>query len=256
MSGVLMSFVPATSSRDALALVAIAVVAVLAVFLRRVSSKEPGAGGGSPADGVAPPSEGSTVPAGTPLGDDDHDEDVLDESEDYEAAVSIEGVAFVPQPHGVLLLPLIAGGEVPDGLERALDSNFVPYTILNKLAFPGYSGGVPRRPPGTTLGAGDLTGARVVRGSADSGPWRLETLGRDGDFGFHPFGAEEAARAALDLLERKGVVLKTVDEHGTVPASPEDFEEARRRYEATEAELAVGDEDSRPGEGPWVSDRR
>lgn len=256
-----MSFVPATSNRDALAVLAIVVVAVLALFLRRASSGgESDRGGGSPTP-LEPAEPGAEVRPVTgagrdAFGDDEDTEETWDESTLAEVPMSIEGVAFVPRPHGMLLLALLEGDEVPDWLDQALESNFVPYAALNQLYFPGAGGGIsPRRPP-ITLAAGDLTGARVMRETGASGAWRLETLGRDGDFGFHPFATREAAEAALDLLLEKGVVLKTVDDQGVVPASPEDFEEARRRYEATEAELAVGDEDPRPGEGPWVSDRR
>lgn len=173
--------------------------------------------------------------------------------------LSAEGVAFVPRPHGVLLLPLLeAEEETPSWLEKALDSSSVPYSVLNRLYFSGAGGGARPHRPGTPLGVGDLTGARIVRGLTGADRWRLETLGRDGDFGFHPFTTREGADAAFELLVDHDVVKRPIDEDGnSVPVSPEDFEEARRRYEVTESELAIeSDDDERPREGPWVSDRR
>jgi hypothetical protein len=151
----------------------------------------------------------------------------------------------------VLLLPLIKEDETPDWLENALNASAVPYSLLNQL----YSQGTRMRGAGIPLGAGDLTAARVVRGE-ESAPWRLETLGRDGDFGFHPFATRESAESAHHLLESAGVVQRPVDEHGEPsPGSSEDFDEARLRYERTLSELAAGDEEP-PREGQWVSDRR
>ena len=49
---------------------------------------------------------------------------------------------------------------------------------------------------------GDLGAARVVRGAPGVDPWRLEALGRDREYLAWSFETEEAARAALDLLER------------------------------------------------------
>jgi hypothetical protein len=83
----------------------------------------------------------------------------------------------------------------------------------------------------------------------------VETLGRDGDYGFLPFESEEGARAALALIERAGIVRRPLDEEGRiVPASPEDFEEGLRRWEQTERELALGDPDEPRPEG-WSSRR-
>lgn len=174
------------------------------------------------------------------------------------APMSTEGIAFVPRSHGILLLPLVESEETPDWLARALDSSSVPYTVLNDLYFSGAGGGARPSLPGITLVTGDVTAARVVRGAGGADPWRLETIGRDGDFGFHPFATREGAEAALELLVDHEVVQSRVDEDGnSVPASPEDFEEARRRYEQTESELAIQvDDDEPPREGQWVSDRR
>jgi hypothetical protein len=112
------------------------------------------------------------------------------------------------------------------------------------------------RSGGTTFQVGDLTGARVTRGTPGHGLWRVETLGRDGDYGFLPFETEEGARAALDLLTRAGVVRRPLDEEGrTIPASLEDFEEARRQYEETERAMELGIDDEPAPPRDW-SDRR
>lgn len=231
------------------ALAAILLVAVVAVFgglLRRMTGP---VSSGTPA---APP-----APAPEPEADEEEEIDEFGAGNATAGNVplSAEGVAFVPRPHGVLLLPLVESQERPDWLDRAVDSSAVPYTVLNELYFTGAGGGVQPSRPGSPLSAGDLTGARIVRGDAASGPWRLETLGRDGDFGFHPFTTRNGAEAALDLLVTQEVVLRPVDDQGAIPPSSEDFEEARRRYEATESELHAGEAEP-PREGPWVSDRR
>jgi hypothetical protein len=230
--------------RTLIALIAIAAVAIIGLMMRRGSTQAPRM--------PAPPDPGP-----------DMDERVLDEMEegfidedalgDSPVPLTVEGIAFVPRSHGVLLLPLLKEDETPDWLEKALDASAVPYSLLNQL----YSLGTRLQGVGTPLGAGDFTAVRVVRGEGDTAPWRLETLGRDGDYGFHPFGARESAESACHLLESSGVVRRPVDEHGEIiPGSPEDFDEARLRYERTLSELATGDDPEPPREGQWVSDRR
>ena len=108
---------------------------------------------------------------------------------------------------------------------------------------------------GATIQVGDFTAARVARGRPDIAPWFVETLGRDGDYGFLPFESEEGARAALALIDATGIVKRPLDEEGRiVPPSPEDFEEGLRRYQQTERELALGDPDEPRPEG-WSSRR-
>ena len=106
-----------------------------------------------------------------------------------------------------------------------------------------------------TLHPGDFTGARVRR-DAD-GAWRLETLGRDGEFGYMLFPVESAARTALEMFEHSEVVRRPLDEDGRpVPPGAEDFEEARRRFEETARELALTDDDDEPAPpGDWSSRR-
>jgi len=224
-----------------MAILAVAAVALLGVLMRR-------AGNGS--GGVVTP------PIPVPEAEEDADDSPGDAST-AQVPISSEGVAFVSRTHGVLLLPLVGGDEAADWLDRALQSNYVPFSVLNQLYFSGAGGGVQPSRPGNPLGAADLTGVRVVRGAAGADPWRLETLGRDGDFGFHPFTSREAAEAALQLLVSRQVVRRPDDDQDPNPASPEDFEEARRRYEQTASDLAIDpDSEEPPREGQWVSDRR
>jgi hypothetical protein len=107
------------------------------------------------------------------------------------------------------------------------------------------------------LEVGDFTAARIVPGVAGEYAWRLETLGRDGDFGFFPFATRAGGESALELLGHYEIIRRPTDEDGNlIPPSLEDFEEARRRYEETEAALALDADDEPPRDPPWVSDRR
>ena len=86
--------------------------------------------------------------------------------------------------------------------------------------------------------AGDFTGARVVRGDADEGPWRLDCLGRDGEYSALVFETREAADTALALFESRGVIRLGHDEEDRpMPPSAEQFAEARRVFLETEAQL-------------------
>ena len=89
-------------------------------------------------------------------------------------------------------------------------------------------------------------------------PWRVETLGRDGEYGAFDFETEDGARAALLLLERFRIVRRPLDDEGNpIPASPEDFEEARRRYEDSWRALSLeSDLEGGAGGSGIVSDRR
>ena len=189
-----------------LALGLIAGVAVLALWLRHHSVSTPGGP-------LAPqPPDAHRPDAG------DDDEVDLESDEDGGAAITVDGLAFIADEHGVNLVP------TPDPLAPALG----PVVPLEYL-----------RP-------GDFTGARVVRGDPSRDPWRLELLGREGEYVCYGFEVEEAARIALDLLERRSVMRLARDDEGRpfVP-STEQFEEARRRHDETERLLALGEE----GEG-------
>ncbi len=100
------------------------------------------------------------------------------------------------------------------------------------------------------LGRGDLVAARVKRGAPDHDPWRLEGLDRDHEYRAWRFETEEAARAAHDLVERCVVRAPRNEDGETVTIADADFDEARRREEEIEAELATMPEDVEPDGDP------
>ncbi len=141
-------------------------------------------------------------------------------------AVTDEGWAFVPDGHEVALVPhrLAGGGEDP---AAGFDAGPDPHG-------PGGGGG--------RFEVGELIGARVRRGDPNHDPWRLEALGRDGDYRAWFFVTEEAAQAAFDLLNRR-IVRPLRDEDGELrPPTAAEFEDARRIEEETERALDAPDE--------------
>jgi hypothetical protein len=180
----------------------------------------------------------------------DDDDSSGAEGSDEELAVTSEGDVFIPDGHSVRVMPLD-----PDEMaahHEDVEAGLFALSREERLALVARRG-----KPGQALQAGDLTAARIKRGAAGVVPWRLETLGRDGEYILFPFETEDGARAALDLLQGYGVVRRPRDEDGApIPPSPEDFEEARRRYDESWRALAMENE---PGEGldPGThSDRR
>ena len=186
------------SSSTLLAIGLIAGVAVLAMLLRRQSESAPGLPASPPLDDL--PSDSNADDAEWEVGD--------------AAAVTVDGLAFIGEEHGVSLVP------TPDPAALA-PGPIVPVEFL--------------RP-------GDFTGARVVRGAPSVDPWRLELLGPEGEYVSFGFAVEEAARVALDLLATRGVMRHVADEEGRPFApSTEQFEEAKRRHDETRRLLALGD---------------
>jgi len=122
-------------------------------------------------------------------------------------AITIEGWSFVPDGHGIRLLPP-----------------------------PGGEGHAMR------LDVGDSIGARVVRGSDSFDPWRLESLGRDHDYHAWFFETRDAADAALHLVERR-IMRPARDADGDpLTITDADFDAARERDEETERALDAPDE--------------
>ena len=244
-------------SPTVVALIAIVLVAGLAMLLRRA-----GGNADPPADGDAPRHDldaGRTSleagEGGVMVADDPDDDDLVDEPDTpSHVLVSSEGIALAPQTHSIRLIPLLREGDPPDWLQKGIVDGSVPYTVINE--FYGFASHSDRGPAsGTVLSAGDFTAARVRRDA--TGHWSVETLGRDGDFGFMPFGTEDRARDALAMFESVGIIRHVLDEHGDpVPPSPEDFEEARRRYAETERELALAADEDDPAPPEGYSTRR
>ena len=208
-------------------LVAVAAVAILTLLVRRMGSSTPTA--------APPPAPEAWKDDRNPAARGDDEESEGDDDDDgaddrLVVAVTSDGHAFVPDRHVVRLLPPEDEGEawkVGAGIKRK--------TMRAERALA------------MTLSSGDLRGARVVRGDGDEAPWKLESLGRDGEYIPFSFETREAAEAAREVLERQGIVRLGEDEDGRrMPPSAEQFDEARRIFRETEAELGLAsDEETR-----------
>jgi hypothetical protein len=217
-------------------LVAVGAVILLALAARGMQKKSD--------PGTTPPRvspEGWTADRNVPPGaaafesddDDDDDEDGDDDGDEqggesgHIIAVTADGEAFVPHRHAVRLIPPEEQGEAWKVGAGIKSSNLRGEQAL-----------------AMSWHAGDFTGARVVHGSADEPPWRLEALGRDGEYTHYGFETREGAEAARKLFEQLGVVQLGEDEDGRLmPPSAEQFEEARRIYKETEAALEMPDDE-------------
>ena len=236
-------------SSTVVAIIAIVAVAGLALLLRR--------GAGNDAAMAPRPDTGAPEPAR----DDDPDEEELGLEDDEDAEESVPsdapmpvtsaGVAVVPSGQNVRLVTLHAPEEDAGWLESGIAAGSVSSErVQDQLAVARRLGtGVE------TLHPADFTGARVKRDA--EGGWRLESLGREGEFGYMLFETEAAARTSLEMFEHAGVVRRPLDDDGqVVSASAEDFEEARRRFEETERELATATDDDEPAPPNDWSSRR
>ena len=215
-----------------LALGALILVVALAVFLRRGSAES-----------------GSNAPVSTPEDPALPEAEVEDHESDIELAITSDGAVFIPDGYSIRVIPLDPQ-EVESRLED-IEAGLFALSPKERTALAARQG-----KPGSALSVGDFTAARIRRGAADVVPWLVETLGRDGEYIPFPFETEDGARAALKLIESMRIVRRPLDDEGRpIPASMEDFEEARRRYDETWRELALEQE---PGEGPGppYSDRR
>jgi len=155
---------------------------------------------------------------------DDDDEDLEDAQV---VAVTSDGSTFVPDRHAVRLVPPEEPGE-----EWKTRGSGAATNLRGQHAMA------------MSWHAGDLTGVRVVRGEADEGPWRLEALGRDGEYTWFAFETREGAEATKELFERLKIVRLGEDEDGRpMPPSAEQFAEARRLLRETEAALELHDDE-------------
>ena len=198
---------------------AIGAVVVLALLARASSRSE---------EIVRPVNDSLPSDEEPPAGTDDADGDEDDEWESVEVvAVTSDGYALVPDAHAVRLVPPHEEGEAWKAGEKGRNRR-------GELAL------------GMSWHNGDFTGARVVHGAADEGPWRFEAMGRDGEYTAFVFETREGADEALAVFESRGVVRFGRDEDGNpAPPSAEQFEEARRIYLETEAALDMDDEEAR-----------
>jgi hypothetical protein len=210
-------------------LVAVAVVVLVAMLARR------GQSGDTSSDGSSSPEPGRDATPGGSEDDRDPDarDDEGDEGEDQDdphvAAVTSQGEALVPIRHMVCLVPPEDEGEewkVGAGLRAA--------NRRGELALS------------MSWQAGEFTGVRVTQGGGEyEGPWRLEALGREGEYITFSFETRDGAEAAKQLFERVGIVQLGEDEDGRpMPPSAEQFAEARRIYLETEAALELPDDET------------
>ena len=176
--------------------------------------------------------EGGQLP---PIGEVFDDEDDLDP--DAVIALTSEGIAFIPAAHGVHLVP---PGDTRDACAPGdLGTSRDEVTLAARGAQfvnPKTGGVLASCRPKETIAAGDLVGLRVKRGAPDHDPWRLEAIGRDGEFRAWRFETREAADAAASIVEP--ILRERRDDYGDPkPVTDADFEEAIRQEAMIEAEF-------------------
>lgn len=160
---------------------------------------------------------------------DERDEDELDDDEPSQQIVPMtsDGGALLADGDSVLVLA-----------PRAVDATGEMVSPEALLADPRTRAVVDRLTPG------DLIAARLVRGSPDHDPWRVEALGRDEEYRAWRFETEDAARAALLLFQRR-IVRPMLDRDGEPLVPDADaFTAARLAEEATERELDLADDEA------------
>jgi hypothetical protein len=157
----------------------------------------------------------------------DEFEDEEADGSDAIAAITSDGLMFIPFENGVQML-------IPASREELAEEFATQAVSRGRVA--------------GMLSCGDLGAARVVRGAPGVDPWRLEALGRDREYLAWSFETAESARTALDLLER--IVVRAPMDAGGEPlaAGAAEFAEARREHEQTEQELAMMPDEEEPGE--------
>jgi hypothetical protein len=203
-------------------LLVVVVVALAAWLLRRFSGDE-----GIDRELLAGRADGPgrALPPASTSADEFEDEEA--DGSDQIAAITSDGLMFIPFEKGVQLL-------IPASRDELAEEYATQAVSRGRVA--------------GMLSCGDLGAARVVRGAPGVDPWRLEALGRDREYLAWGFETEEAARAALDLLERI-VVRAPVDADGEpLAAGAAEFAEARKTYEETEQELAMMPDEEEPEE--------
>jgi hypothetical protein len=226
------------------ALLAVAGVALIAWVMRRMA-----AGGDDQIRMPSPEAEGEGGPSRAWV------EEEEEGGGSELLAVTSDGRVFVPDGAAVRLIP-IGDPARSEEIREDIEAGMMAAGSAERAQLQQMRSATAGK-PGWALDAGDFTAARIRRGAAGVVPWRLETLGRDGDYGFFPFEAEDGARAAIDLLEHRGIVQRPLDDDGRpIPASPEDFEEARRRYDETERALALEQDPDEPAPDAGWSNRR
>lgn len=210
---------------------AVAAVVVLALLMRRGKSDDTV---GSYPLNPEQPRDGKTRDADD-AADEERDGDANDDERDGDdgevdqiVAVTSDGEALVPHLRAVRLMPAEDEGE-----EWKVGAGIRSASRRGELAL------------GRSLHVADFTGARVTQGGDEGeGPWRLEALGRDGEYITFSFETRDGAEAAKQLFERMDIVQLGEDEDGRpMPPSAEQFAEARRINLQTAAELGLPDDE-------------
>lgn len=176
-----------------------------------------------------------------PIGEVGDDFDDLDEDDGEVIALTSDGIAFIRAAHGVHLVP---PGDTSDACApNALGEGVDEVTLAARGARyvnPKTGGALASCRPKETMGMGDLVGIRVHRGAPDHDPWRLEGIGRDGEYRAWRFETRDAAEAAAEIV--KTIVRPRRDRHGDpLPVADADFAEAERQDAMIEAELLLPD---------------
>lgn len=168
---------------------------------------------------------GRELPPASTSADEFEDEEA--DGSDQIAAITSDGLMFIPFEQGVQML-------IPASREQLAEEFATQAVSRGRVA--------------GMLSCGDLGAARVVRGAPGVDPWRLEALGRDREYLAWSFETAESARTALDLLERVVVRAPTDADGDPLAAGAAEFAEARKIYEETEQELAMMPDEEEPEE--------
>ncbi|HKQ59095.1 MAG TPA: hypothetical protein VJY35_14635 [Candidatus Eisenbacteria bacterium] len=221
--------------KNILAVIVVVGVAALALLMRRFGSRPPDA---AAAGGTRIEDELEAASASLPEAYEDDDDEPAEAG-----ALTSDGWAFVPDGDEVQIVP-------PDSPEEETAEAMGQFGTV--MGDAGRVEGMPKRrtpgiaKPGEHLDAGDLTGVRVVRGAPDVDPWRLEALGREGEYRSWSFETEDAARTAMGLLERRIVRVPLGEDGEPSPPADEDYVTALTMMQAGVADLAMDSGDDEP----------
>jgi hypothetical protein len=155
------------------------------------------------------------------------------------AGMTLDGWTFVPDGDGVQILPPGWESATPPGRSNLVADAFA--LVVRQVSMPRdrRTGRlVPGWKPGEHLDPGDLHAARAI--PEGDGRWRVEALGRDGDYRGWPFADEADARAVLALLDAR--VVRPVHAAGEWGAPADAFEDAWRALDETRHALSSPDE--------------
>jgi hypothetical protein len=148
------------------------------------------------------------------------------------SAVTADGWTFLETGDAVRLLPPVGNADPVRPILSGASDLPDHFRVLLQVGDVAALRRGRDRLPGEILRRGDLRIARIAAGGQEG--WRLEALGRDGEYEAWGFDDEDEASQALALIEELVLVP-----HGMAVAEDMDrsFETARRRAMMTEAEM-------------------